>query len=330
MVAPIEREEIFEKYEMASYTVAGFKFAFPVVSIREDGGNRLVERERPYRDGAKLDDTGSKARRWTLEAIFENTINEDGMRAANEGRALYPDTVNYLIFAFDNLHETGDLVVPTIGVQRVRASSYSRLEAADVRDYARVSFTFVEDNEDSVGFRDLKFPSASANAQRLSTTSDFDMQSQGAYDETAQSLGQTLTELQVLANSPGEAAQDIEQQARRVIRMSQTVERTFSQPAKDGRELFKDPENSRGPRKLTQQKDMARRSIIESRKGRPQILTIVFSTDMTMFRISAVVEQDVQDLLDINADLNPFYIPKNTSVRVYATETLLNAGTASP
>ncbi|HVY48089.1 MAG TPA: DNA circularization N-terminal domain-containing protein [Minicystis sp.] len=60
--------------------VTGFSVPLPVSRIEEESGNRLVERDRPNRDGAKIDDTGAKARRWVLTLDYLNGSTEPTSR----------------------------------------------------------------------------------------------------------------------------------------------------------------------------------------------------------------------------------------------------------
>ena len=319
---------IFDRYQLATWTVSGFVLAFPAHTIREVGGNRIIRRERPYRDGAKLDDTGSTAKVWTMDVCFNNTIQEPGMDAANNGEKLYPNVLNTMILLFD-VHQTGDLVVPTIGKQRVRAESYTRQESYDMPDTAIVSFTFVEDNEDSVDFRSIQAPTANANARQLAESFEFDSQSSAAWNDDIQNLGQLNRQLENLANAPGDVNADVEQQSRNIQGTSRAARRAFSAPAKIGRTLYNDPENSRGPRKLAQQEDLAARAANESRRGRPQLIVIVFTKDTDLFSVSSLTGQDVADLIEVNPEIDPFFIPANEDVHVFATEEFLNASTST-
>lgn len=321
-------EEIFEKYPPAQFTVAGQTLAFPVMRIRETGGNRIIERERPYRDGAKLDDTGSKAKRWILEAVFNNSLLEKDISAINNGEALYPTVLNSLIINFDE-HETGDLLVPTVGVQRVRAEAYERVEAFDERDQAVVSFTFCEDNEDSVGFRSITAPSGAGNAKRLAASTELDAQSFGSWSEALLELETALLELEDLINAPGDLLLDIEAAALRIEGLARRAIRTFSEASRPGRNLFLDPANSRGPRKLTQAEDLAARARATARRARPQTTTVVFQTSTSIFRIAGIVGQDVGDLLAINPDVDPNFIPAQTPVKVLVTASFLNASSSA-
>ncbi len=319
---------IFGKYPPGKWTVAGVTHAFPVVSIQEDGGNRIIERKRPYRDGAKLDDTGSEPKKWVLEVLFNNTITEEGVDSLNSRDALYPTVLNKMIASFDT-HETGDLVVPTVGKRRARAQSYSRRETTGEQEASLVSFTFIEDNEDNVSAASIQAPSANANASRLADVTTFDAQSAGAWDDNHITLGQLSTQLESLANGPGDVIADLETQSRVIRGTARAARRVFEAPSKAGRRLYNDPDNSRGPRKLHQQEDLAARAAHESRRGRPQLITIVFREDTSIFQVSSQFGQSVDDLMEVNPGIDPFFIPSNTPVRVFATEAFLNASAAT-
>lgn len=326
-------DTIFEKYPPAQFTVAGLTLAFPVLRIQQTGGNRIIKRERPYRDGAKLDDTGSEAICYTLEGIFNNTLlggtnGEQNLNSINAGLPLYPDVLNLLISNFD-FHETGDLVVPTVGTQRCRAESYSRIEVFDGRDQAIVSFVFCEDNEDSVDFRSISAPSGGANGARLAATTELDTQSIGSLSDAITSVQSSLLELEEFVNAPGNASQDIEAASLRIEGSARRANRTFSEAGKPGRDLFLDPQNSRAPRKLTIAADLAARERNTARRGQPLLTSVIFRANTSIWRIAAVVGQDPADLITINPDLDPNFIPKGTLVKVFVTEALLNGASSA-
>lgn len=326
-------DTIFEKYPPAQFSVAGITLAFPVLRIQQVGANRIIERERPYRDGAKLDDTGSKAIRYTLEGIFNNSIiigsqGEAQINAINNGLPLYPDVLNLLIAIFD-IHETGNLVVPTVGTQRCKAETYSRTEVFDGRDQSIVSFTFCEDNEDGVDFRSISAPSGGANGKRLAATTELDTQSIGSLSDAITEVQSSLLDLENFVNAPGNVALDIEAAALRIQGSARRADRTFSEAGNPGRNLFLDPQNSRAPRKLTVAADLAARQANEARRGQPLLTTVVFRNDTTIFRVAAVIGQDPADLISINPELDPFFIPKGTLVKVFVTEALLNGSSSA-
>jgi prophage DNA circulation protein len=315
----LQREEDFEIHKdllsVASWKVGTSPtLAFPVQNIIESGGNRLVERERPYRDGAKLDDTGSKAKRWTMEITFENTIEEPGLEV-NEG-ALYPDTLDALIESFDN-HETGDLVVPTRGMVRARADSYTRTEKLDPRDAALLTVMFVQDNEDNVDAASFDLILANSNAKRLGEETTFDAQTDEMWDDGLVSVREFTDQLENATNQPGDVADDVDNSASRVVSGAQTTERAFNFREKESRNALTNPESSKTARKLNLSKDVAYRAKQESREGRPEMIKVVSSRHQSIFSIAVFFKQPVAELIAINPKIeNLFYIPKDTEVNV--------------
>jgi len=319
----VVEEEIFTQYKPAQFTVAEKTYAFPIVRLQESGANRLIERERPYRNGAKLDDTGSKAKRWTAECIFENSISDVGLATVNKNSPLYPDVLNALIVLFDT-HETGDLTLPTAGKRRARAESYTRSEAAEMRDCAMLTLTFVEDNEDSVDATAIAPPTAHANARRLAEATTFDVQAAGAWSGSLADLDQFVADLEGLVNAPGDYLQTIRQASKKIQGDVERTKQAFQRAGRTGRDLMNDPSNSRAERKLVQQQEIAARAADNARKGRPKIVQVVFKEPTSLFRVSVIVGQDFDELSAINPLIDPFAIIAGTMVNIYATQELLN------
>ena len=301
---------IFEQYPAASWEVGSSrgKIVFPVCDIQESGGNRIVERERPYRDGAKLDDIGRKAIRWTVVAKFENSIQEEGLSTT----PLYPTVLNNLLSTFD-VHATGDLTLPTRGKVRARAESYQRKETTGDRDYATVTLVFCEDNEDSVDAQTFESPSVNASARRITEQAEFDAESGGFGGTSMADLREFGSQLEGLANAPGETLNDLDTQASIVVGTVNRTTRSFSRAD----DQFSDPENSRTQRKLEQTKDLAGRSRRSPRAGRPRIVSFKLLNGTSLFNIAAQLRQPAKDIIDINPTLNPLFVPAGTVVRVF-------------
>lgn len=309
---------VFEDYEICSWSVGsnGGTIAFPVCAISESGGNRIVERNRPYRDGAKLDDIGSKAYRWTVDAVFENSIAEPGLP---DGIVLYPTTLNELLDSF-RTHGTGDLMLPTRGKVRARVESWSRTESEQDRDLAKLQVVFVEDNEDNVDAQSFQLPTVNASAKRVTETAEFDAQSEGMYSNDLADLRESGAQLQAAANAPGDTLQDLDNQAAIVTETANSVGRTFSRApgtATDGSNLLTDPESSRTQRKLEQTKDMAGRSRSQSGAGRPRKVPYKVERGASIFAVAANINQPAKDLIDINPGIDPLFIPAGTVIQVF-------------
>lgn len=316
-------QDQFETFDVCQWTVAGRTIGLAVTSIEEGGENRLVKRERPYRDGAKLDDTGSAAKQWNVHCVFNNTVTETGLDAINGGLPLYPDVLNAVLELFD-IHETGDLILPTAGKVRVKAATYQRVEGAELRDTCPLVLVFIEDNEDKVDFRSLQQPSANANARRLASTTEFDAQTAAVWSASLAQVNTLLSDLETIINSPGSVEQDVAETAMRIQGHTNRIRQAFKSQAKDSRNMLRDPSNSRVERKMVRANDLSARAIQQARKGRPQTVVIVFQQWTSLFRVSAIVGQSFDDLLEVNPEVDPFYIPAMTPVNVFATQELLN------
>jgi prophage DNA circulation protein len=313
--------EVFEQYEVASWWVGSVKVKFPVTSIQESGGNRIVERNRPYRDGAKLDDVGSNATRWTVEAIFENSINEPGVNGGNSTAfgttPLYPEVLNQVIETF-RTHATGDLGLPTRGTVRARAESYTRTESESERDCAKLSMVFVEDNEDNVDAQKFQQKTAQGSAKQLTESAVFDAQSEGAWNTSLADLREFGSELEGIANYPSSTRQDLDSQASIVVSTVNSVERTAQDgERKNGYDALTDPETSRTQRKLEETRDLAGRSRLNPRVGRRRLVPLLIDAGTDLFTLAANLGQDVADLLDVNPSLDPNFIPAGTVLRVF-------------
>jgi hypothetical protein len=304
---------VFEQYPVASWKVGSLpELKFPVLGISESGGNRLVERERPYRDGAKLDDTGSKSKKWGLRVCFDNGIEEEGL---DPSKLLYPDVLNEMIASFD-IHETGDLIVPTRGRVRVRAESYQREETESERDEAIVTFTFSEDNEDNVGANQFEPMSIHASANRLTEQTVFSATSEGLWGTSLADLNEFASELEGLANYPGDTLANIDSQCSIVIGAANRVGRAFTRESEENRNMLNDPEMSLTQRKLEETKDMAARARAEAYKGRPRLVPYYVIGDTDLFTIAAQLEMAAEDLIEINRAVDPFNVPKGITIDV--------------
>jgi prophage DNA circulation protein len=309
-------DDVYETYPVGSWTAENAAtLAFPVISISETGGNRIIERERPYRDGAKLDDTGRKATQWTITCLFENTITEPGLEI-NGLKNLYPDVLNDLIASFA-IHKTGDLVVPTRGTIRARIVDYNRDENTDPRNSARLSIVYKEDNEDSVDANALAAPSASAFAFQLADTAEFSAQNDGMWDGSLQDLKELAANLEGLANAPDNFLLDLEEQAKIIMNTHDKVVQTFSRATVEGRDTFLDPDSSRTRRQLALIKEIAGKTRFEARRARPRLDSRVFENTQSLTSIAAMLAVPIDQLQAANPHLdNPLYIPTGTVVRI--------------
>lgn len=317
-VDPVD-PEIFEQYPVAQFKPdGGVPIAFPVTRISESGGNRIVIQDRAYRDGAKLDDTGSVAVAWSMTAVFLNGLTESDIDGINGGMSLYPDGLNALIESF-RVHETGDLVVPTRGSVRARCQTYNRGESFDRRDYAVLELTFIEDNEDNVGAQMFTAPSAAGSANLIAEQTTFSEQSAGMWDGSIQDLNEMTSQLEGLANAPGQYAQDLEQMHKTVMNNVDRVIAVHTDAVTEGRNILSGAEATKVQRDLQRQKELAGQSAQSAKQGFKKIVTKKYDQQLSIFQIASIENHDAQMLVEMNPQIpNLLAIPKNTPVRMYA------------
>jgi prophage DNA circulation protein len=308
---------ITEKQSVASWSVPGFNVRFPIAHITETGGNRLVERERPYRNGAKLDDTGSRARRWRITVLFENTIEETDL--SNGGLLLYPDVLRLMLQSF-SVHETGELVIPAEGKVKARAADWERTEAPEERDAARVVFTFIEDNQDAVGVAAFAAPSATANARKLAESTTFDQESLGNGHLTIAQMQEAVSSLEGLANAPDDYRQELEWTAKRIGDLAKQTVGIFSKAGQRGRDTLLGPRGSRAESKMARSQDMAARATAQPLQSRPAVGRYITKIDISIFDLAAFVDQPADMLIAINPQIEDlFFIPAGSEVRVFTS-----------
>jgi prophage DNA circulation protein len=304
---------VFEKYPVASWKVGNYPaLRFPVSEISEEGGNRIVPRVRVYRDGAKLDDTGSEAKIWNVRVCFENSIEEEGLDAATP---LYPDVLNQMIASFD-IHETGELILPTRGFITARAVKYSRLETSDERDGAVVSFTWQEDNEDEVGNLQFEQYNANASAKRLGEQTVFSATSEGVWDTSLADLNELASDLEAYANYPENVVANVDSQAVVVIGAVDRIVRALTDQTDDGDNRLGDPELSNTQRKLEELRDMAGRSRSEAFRGRTRLVPFFVRSQTNIFNIATKVNQAAEELILINPSIDPLRIAAGTTIKI--------------
>lgn len=311
---------IFERYPAAQWQVGDSEtIYFPVISIAEAGGNRIVPHERPGRDGAKLDDTGSKARQWQVTALFENSIEEPGIDLNSQ--ALYPYTLRKLIDSLST-HETGTIVLPTVGRVRARISDYNRREHPDEDDAALLDLTVLEDNEDALDRAIFEPPSVSATVRRLAEQTVFSAQSSGVWSSDFADLREAAAEIETLMRAPGRAAGDVAAGARAHRRLLRDMAHVAEDQARSDGGAFIDPAGSQVARQLSELLDREAAAEDERFRSRPRVRPFVVDVERTsLFEIAARFDQDASQLLELNASRvgDPFALTRGQVVRIFVT-----------
>lgn len=312
-------EAIFGAYPVAKWEATGKPaVSFPFETLEENGGNRLVPHERLYRDGARIDDTGSRATTYTFAIPVLNSPNhEEGV----DGLAQYPDLALKLIEACE-VHETGTLTVPTKGPRRCRAETWRRMEDARKVDMAALVITWMEDNEDDADAAAAQAPSASTVASKYAQDAIDACQEWGADSDLLSSLTDFANDLQDLANAPAQYVADIEAKAGNLAAAADRVEATFASTTDEAEDelgtLLTDPQASRAGRMLARVKDVAARAPLEPHSHKGKIITRTFGRDVSIFDVATIVGQNPADLIDLNTQLEDLlHIERDTPVRIF-------------
>ena len=320
-MATSDSDEIFAKYPTASWKPdTGKELFFAVKSLQETFRNRIVRHKRIYRDGARLDDTGTDAIEWHLNCLFFNDTlqQEQGL----DGETQYPDNANALCDSF-TIHETGTLTTPTRGPRRCRAETYERSETSDVRDAAQINFTWVEDNEDDAKAAAFTAPSAKSVSVSIAAAAIEACAAAGVTSDNLGTFNEFMDALQELAESPGDYVSDLESKANAALGKIKQTEESFttaaSQASSDHQRMLSDPENSLALRMLRRAQDNSARMIVEVIAAtQPVIKQVTFTVARDIFDIAAQYDQDASALMKLNNQLaDLLFIAAGTPVKIF-------------
>jgi hypothetical protein len=309
-----------EQYDIASWRVGdGPKLFFPVESITDQIGNRIIRHKRPYRAGAKLDNSGAEPRSWTLAVIFTNNLNEPGL--SQNGLDLFPDVYRLMQQSFDS-QETGDLVIPGLGPVRAKAETMTSVETFEELDTARVSLVFTQDNEEALDRALIRPPTARATSQRLAEQTVFTAQAAGGWDGDLNGLIEFAAEVENLLLAPGRATNSVETQVRRNRRAIERIGEAQLQLAKDVGLDTDQPRGSGSERSALLLGDRQAQAMGERSQGRPKTLAWKVDVERTnIFEVAARFDQDAEELMELNDSrlANPFSLQRDQVVLVFKT-----------
>lgn len=310
-------DDIFGQYPPCRWVVGSKDITIPVARYEVTYENRLAEHERLYRDGARLDDTFSKAIVHTLTVDLFNGHLEPGV----PGNTLYPDTANAICESF-LIHETGTLHTPTQGPRRCRAHMYTRVEDHGERDMAALRLVFKEDNEDDARAAAFKAPSALSVSRTLSEKTVRDMQKAGAFNDAVSELLEFGAELEGLASAPQQTVQDLDEKATALSNKCDAVERAFtksgSENAAEINQILRDPRGSRAGRNLRRLSDTSRRATLDKAGVGRDVTTRTYNRVVSIFDVAVDVGQDAAALIRLNPKLlDSLAIPEKTPIYVY-------------
>lgn len=307
-----EPTPVYTQYAACTWMIGTYPtIVFPIVRLIETGGARLVERKRPYRPGAKLDDTGREAYKWKLTAVFDNSITEEGLEA--NGAALYPDVLNRLLETV-GVGECGTLTLPTRGPMAARFAAYSRVEEAEARDFVIVEMDFWEDNEDKISIEHYAAPRIQASGQTMIEEAIFSAQSEGSWSGSLEDLTELVRGIEGYASAPDDYKRDLEAQANTIMQLHQRVVAANQKVAVTGRDAFLYPSSHKAQRDLATLAEMCAQ---ERQATRRSMTSIVCGKNQTLADVAIMVGQPIETLLEINLQLeDPFWIEAGTVVRV--------------
>lgn len=291
------------------------KVTFTCASIQESFDPRLVKRERPYRYGAKLDDTGCGPITWSVRTDMFDGLIEDGV-PTNQFTEIEPK-----LFLLCQTGKTGFLTLPTRGIVRAKVASWKRGDDLSERDVAQVDITWIEDNEEDIDFYSFEEFSARATSQSFAKLTTQDLGAIGISDIDTQSLQNSAFQLEDAAKSPGNNLQEIEARARQLAAKAAKIEQYYTSGPPDADQitnLLGVPDSYSAIRRLRNLRDTAQRAVYEQVSSQPKVIVYKPQRNSSAMEIALETKNTFGDVLQLNKNLlDVFFIPKNTPVRVY-------------
>lgn len=297
---------------ICSFTAAGVRAAFPIMKDEVTGGNRIIRFTRPYRNGAKLDDTGKIERVWTMTCEFNNTIQEAGL----DDTPLYPDLMLKVLKLFD-AKETGDLIVPTDGKVRARAETYKRETPNEWIDYAILTLTFVEDSEDGITTAAFSNPTVSGRHIRLIQKTQFSAEEEDAWSNPISDLTELGSQLEGALRAPGRAVEDSEAQARAVVGVCANLGRAVVEVAGTARNEGTSPPSIKTQLNLLALAGLMANVRDERQSSMPARRPYTVKAQTTAFFISSDVGQPVEAIMDLNPNIEDAFVVLPGTYQVY-------------
>lgn len=310
-----------EQYDVASWRVGDEpRIYFAVTALHDSQKNRIIEHERPYREGAKLDDMGSVARRWRMSIVWNATLAEKGLEL--NGKPLFPDVLRDMQRIADSVHKTGDLVVPGLGNVRARLETFDTAETEDELDTARTEATFIQDNEESLDRTLIRAPTARATTQRVADQTTFSAQAAGHWTDDLEDLSDFAAEVEGALQEPGRAINKVQTQVRRNRRAIERMIDAGHQTAQDVGGPLLEPANSEVERLAVLLLDRQASAADERQSSQPATVPFVIDVPRTsIFEVAARLNQDAADLLDLNDAVvaDPLELHQGETILVYQT-----------
>ena len=308
-VGPYVDPDPLLKLGPASWVQGGRTYKFVAHFVGEHGANRNPKRVRPFRQGWKLDTTGSDGDEFTIDI----TVNPDV--AEGDITPVWPDDLQALTDSFKT-GETGTLNLPWKRGIRCKPDVWDRVEAGgENRGGGTLRAKFSEDNEDSLDRQAVQLVSVKATIERRVEAAQFDAESEGMDLFAIEDITELAADVVGLLNAPGDVAAALLHAGNRLRLACKTVAEAFTSGV-GGRDQMSGPEGARARLKLLELAELGARAVGEARLRETR--TVTYPRVRDIHSIATELGQNARELITINEQIEDFaYIPAGTPVRVY-------------
>lgn len=304
--------DTFQIFGPARYTPPGGRtFRLLVASASDVYERRILPRPRPYVDGAPCDDTGAKPDTIDLVALFAENGTIPGVT-----ERVYPD----YHAAFNRearVEGVGTLYQPGRGEKRVRLMRLQNQQTASERNTELVTLNFIEDKEDERATAG-SFTAPSSKLAVPTTVRTFidTAHALGMGGDLIDSLEGFAGSLERAANSPFDAAADIEARAKRVVGAVKKIEKVMGKAAEAAAYAPLAPAEAfaaaTGLKAIEDAAAAQRAALFGERSQQPR----TFDRPLSIFEIAKLTGKSPDALIRGNSKLPLFGIPPGVPVWV--------------
>lgn len=307
--------DTFELFGPARYTPAGGRtFHLRASTAADVFERRIIPRPRPYVDGAPLDDTGAMPDMFDLVFLFaERDV------IPNVSERIYP-TYHAAFLREARVEGTGTLYFPGRGEKRVRLKRMASQQVPGERNCEAVTCNFLEDKEDERATAgSFTAPSSKLAAGATARQILDDAHALGMGGDLLEALEDLANFLESAANSPFDAAADIEQRANRAIAACKKVEKAFTKAPQAFETLafaplaLSEAFATASGLKVLQDAAAAQRGALLGVASQRQR---VFTEPLSIFEIATRIGKNPDDLIRANPRADLFLVPPGVPVWV--------------
>lgn len=287
--------------------------SFVAFLVSESGGNRIAQRARPWRPGAKLDALGPNPDDFSLDTIWHRDVVDPN---APTGEARWPDALERFI-ADLKTGKTGTLNLPWKRGIRCKGLDWGRTASANEhRGGETLRVKFQEDNEDTLDRAAVQLVTVKATLPSAVEAARFDMESEGMDLFALEDITELAANIVGLLNTPADHAAALLHAGNRLRRAVETVGGAFG-GGEPGRDQLNGPEGANARLKLLELAELGARAVGEARPRATRVMT--FERQRDIWSIAGELGQNPRELMAINEAIEDFsIIPAGTPVRVFA------------